>query len=710
MLGSIRRGAEVYKVHPLGDGLTAVYRYDTSQLRRHPPNWNEFMRKNESMRRQAPQAPNAPPPGDAGTSGAGADTGDVVDLLVAYTPAARRAAGNIDTFIQFAIDNTHRIYRNSNIGLRLRLVHKHQVNYTQDPNMGTDLRRLRTTDDGTMDEVHGLRGRYGADLVALIVGRQTDRACGIAWVPNFGRYPNRDLSGLGFSVTAHNCETSTHHTFAHELGHNQGAHHDPDNTCESPPCRLPPPPTFPYRYGRCNVDEGWNTTMSYNSNTGGNCRREIEYFSSPTLDYRGSPTGDAARRDNRRVLLETARRVANYRQSGDTGGGTHLLPYILAERTAGRQGFVRIVNRSAQAGTVTLTAIDDAGRNAGTETLGLAASGAIHFNSRDLEGGNAAKGLSGVGAGTGHWRLVLTSSLDIQPLAYVRTTDGFVTRIDDVEAEGSGNRYIVHFLNPGRNQNQRSYLRLINPGSTGTRITIGAHDDQGGNRGPVSLSLPAGHARHVTASQLETGEGLDGRLGTGSGKWRLTVTATQPVQVMSLLQTPTGHLTNLSGVPAMTDTVTPPPPPPTAPDLVVQPPSVSDSSLNAGQAFTLRATVRNQGDGQSAATTLRWYRSSNTTISTADTRVGTDAVRGLSASGTNPESISLTAPSSAGTLLLRRLCRFRVWRIRYPEQLLDRSPCDGDDRDDIRARPRHWCGNREYLQIDPQWVMERLCA
>ena len=566
VLGSIRHGAEVYNVRPLGDGLTAVYRYDVSQLPpMDPPNMGELMLENEFMHRQAPEAPSRD---DAENSGAAADSGDVIDLLVAYTPAARTAAGNIDTFIQFAIDNTHRIYGNSNIDFRLRLVHKHLVNYAQDPDMRVDLRSLRDL-DGNMDEVHDLRDRYGADLVALLVGRRTNW-CGYAYIPNFGRYPNRDLSGLGFSVTAHNCETNTYHTFAHELGHNQGAHHDPENSsaCTTRPCsdpQFPPPPTFPYRYGRCNTAEGWNTIMSYGSNTGGDCRREIEYFSSPTLDYRGTPTGDAARRDNRRVLLETARFVANYRQSGNTGGGTHLLPYILAERTAGRQGFVRIVNRSAQAGTVTLTAIDDEGRNAGTETLSLAASGAIHFNSRDLEGGNAAKGLSGVGAGTGHWRLVLTSSLDIQPLAYVRTTDGFVTRIDDVEAEaeGSGNRYIVHFLNPGRNQNQRSYLRLINPGSAGTRITIGAHDDQGGNRGPVSLDLPARHARHVTASELETGgQGLDGRLGTGSGKWRLTVTATQPVQVMSLLQTPTGHLTNLSGVPAMTDTVTPPPPPP----------------------------------------------------------------------------------------------------------------------------------------------------
>ena len=660
VLGSIRRGAEDYKVHPLGDGLTAVYRYDTSQLRQHPPNRNEFMRKNESMHRQAPQAPDAPPPGAAGTSGAATDTGDVIDLLVAYTPAARSAAGNIDAFIQFAIDNTHRIYRNSNIGFRLRLVHKHQVNYTQHSNMGVDLDRL-TGIDGTMDEVHGLRDRYGADLVALIVGRSSNGTCGIAWIPDFGQFPDRDLSRLGFSVTAHNCETATKHTFAHELGHNQSADHDPENSLActtSSPCsnpQFPPPPTFPYRYGRCNTAEGWNTTMSYQRSTQGDCQREIEYFSSPTLNYRGTPTGDTARRDNRRVLLETARFVANYRQSGNTGGGTgYVLPYILAERTAGREGFVRIVNRSAQAGAVTLTAIDDAGRNAGTETLNLAANGAIHFRSRDLERGNVDKDLSGVGPGTGHWRLVLTSSLDIQPLAYVRTADGFVTRIDAVEAEaeGSANRYVVHFFNPGRNRNQRSYLRLINPGSAGARITIDAHDDAGTPRGPVSLDLSAGQARHLTVGELETGgDGFDGRLGTGSGKWRLTVTATQPVQVMSLLQTPTGHLTNLSGVPAMTDVVTPPLPPTTpAADLVVLSPSVSDSSLDAGQVFTLRATVLNQGDGQSAATTLRWYRSSDATISTADTLVGTDPVRGLSAFGDQSRfDDTMTAPSSAGT-------------------------------------------------------------
>ena len=86
-----------------------------------------------------------------------------------------------------------------------------------------------------------------------------------------------------------------------------------------------------------------------------------------------------------------------------------------------------------------------------------------------------------------------------------------------------------------------------------------------------------------------------------------------------------------------------------APDLVVQTSSVSDSNPNAGESFTLSATVRNQGNSLSASTTLRYYRSTDATISTGDTQVGTGAVSGLAAAASSDQSISLTAPSSAGT-------------------------------------------------------------
>ena len=86
-----------------------------------------------------------------------------------------------------------------------------------------------------------------------------------------------------------------------------------------------------------------------------------------------------------------------------------------------------------------------------------------------------------------------------------------------------------------------------------------------------------------------------------------------------------------------------------SPDLTVESPSVSDSTLTTGQSFTLQAIVRNQGSGQSAATTLRYYQSVNATISASDTRVGSHAVGSLNASSRSVESISLNAPSSAGT-------------------------------------------------------------
>ena len=84
------------------------------------------------------------------------------------------------------------------------------------------------------------------------------------------------------------------------------------------------------------------------------------------------------------------------------------------------------------------------------------------------------------------------------------------------------------------------------------------------------------------------------------------------------------------------------------PDLVVRA-SVSDNTLTPGQSFTLSVTVRNQGTEQAAATTLRYYRSSNATVSTNDTEVGTDGVGTLSAGATSAELNGLNAPSDAGT-------------------------------------------------------------
>ena len=76
---------------------------------------------------------------------------------------------------------------------------------------------------------------------------------------------------------------------------------------------------------------------------------------------------------------------------------------------------------------------------------------------------------------------------------------------------------------------------------------------------------------------------------------------------------------------------------------------MDDASLEPGEWFRLAATVTNAGDGAASATTLRYYRSSDATITTSDAEEGSDAVDELAASGSSAESIARTAPPMAGT-------------------------------------------------------------
>ena len=227
--------------------------------------------------------------------------------------------------------------------------------------------------------------------------------------------------------------------------------------------------------------------------------------------------------------------------------------FLGASEDSGREGFLRVVNHSAQAGEVRIEAVDDEGTPADPVTLSVGASQAIHLNSRDMEGGNADKGLpEGIGPGQGEWRLALSSALDFEALSYVRTADGFVTTMHDTAPTLDDGSHRVAFLNPGSNYRQESHLRLVNPGAEAATIRIAGTDDSGQpGESEVTTEVPAGQSRTFTADELESGiaPGLSGALGDGAGKWRLRVESERDVVAMSLLATPTGHLANLSAPP-----------------------------------------------------------------------------------------------------------------------------------------------------------------
>ena len=166
------------------------------------------------------------------------------------------------------------------------------------------------------------------------------------------------------------------------------------------------------------------------------------------------------------------------------------ITYFPAANDPQLQGFVRVINHSDEGGAVSILATDDAGVTYDAISLAIDAGQTVHFNSDDLEMGNPAKRLSGgLGAGQGDWRLDLSSDLNVEALAYIRTTDGFLTAMGET-VPGIGNRHRVPIFNPGSNLDQVSRLRLVNPGDEAAAVAVLGVDDNG-TQSNATLMVPA---------------------------------------------------------------------------------------------------------------------------------------------------------------------------------------------------------------------------
>lgn len=231
------------------------------------------------------------------TPGASVDSGDRIDVLVVYTASVRTSLGGdaqAQTFAQQAIDATNTTYINSRIRQRVRLVHAELTDITES-NFSTELSTLRGNAAAAT-----LRNSKNADLVAML-SNSTD-ACGIGYLMGAaGGNPNN-----GFTVTARTCAVGNL-TFAHELGHNMGSQHNPENGSGA---------TYSYGYGHWH-NGVYRTVMSYVNPCTSGCNR-APFFSNPDVVHLGLPTGIANARDNVRSINNTADWIANYRYSGSS--------------------------------------------------------------------------------------------------------------------------------------------------------------------------------------------------------------------------------------------------------------------------------------------------------------------------------------------------------------------------------------------------------
>ncbi len=200
----------------------------------------------------------------------------------------------------------------------------------------------------------------------------------------------------------------------------------------------------------------------------------------------------------------------------------------------------------------------------------------------------------------------------------------------------------------------------VNDGSpeTGGSFTLSATVSNTGDGEATATTLRYYRSTDSTITTSDTEVGTDdlGALSaTGTSDQSIDLTAPSTAGTYfygACVDAVTGEsdTSNNCSASVQVDVENPPPPPPTThPDLEVATPTVNDGSPETGGSFTLSATVSNTGDGEATATTLRYYRSTDSTITTSDTEVGTDAIGVLSATGTSDQSIDLTAPSTAGT-------------------------------------------------------------
>ena len=235
---------------------------------------------------------------------------------------------------------------------------------------------------------------------------------------------------------------------------------------------------------------------------------------------------------------------------------THLVTFVNPGSNSNQQSFLRFVNKAATATDIEIDAFDDAGFPApgGTVTTTLAPFESLQLTAQDLEQGNAAKAIFGsLGDGTGKWQLAVRANGRIEVMSLIRTPDGFLTSVNDVVPKLGTSTNEIFFANPASNQNQQSFLRFVNQSDVAGFVTLSGVDDSG-TPAPgtdITFSLFPKESKQLNSSDYENGngsKGLSGALGDGTGKWNLTATSDVDLEVMSLIRTPDGFLTNLSGV------------------------------------------------------------------------------------------------------------------------------------------------------------------
>lgn len=300
--GSITLGMDRYLITPLAHGYVALSEMDLKRFDAEgaapvvPKEAGVTVPPDPQQMHEAPQPAPRPAPQERSMNASTTEcTPHKQKVLVVYDYEVPLTYPNMGAVVSQLIQDANAAYWNSDSYYYAHLVavHHQAIDLPHNDNYTTMLTTLRGN-----STVNQLRLQYKADLVVYLSENlwSNGSVTGAAY-----QYAG---SSYGYSVS--NISNSLiGYTFAHEIGHNQGAHHHPDdpNTYNA---------NFSYGYGhRFN---GYSTVMAYRPS--GETR--IRHFSNPSVSYQGSPTGTSAR-DNARVLRTTRKVIADYMVPDELG-------------------------------------------------------------------------------------------------------------------------------------------------------------------------------------------------------------------------------------------------------------------------------------------------------------------------------------------------------------------------------------------------------
>lgn len=311
--GRLSLGRERYQIVTDGSGQVWLDHMDLSQRPpTHPP--GGVKRPPENADTRSSRSPQTAHSGMTAAShdGDGGEEPPVVDVLVFYTPAAAENdnyedEADLRLAIQNAMDSTNTGFLNSEVEGRVRLLGIKRWDYDEaDGSMEDGLKDF--TDS---DEIRSLAERHSADLSALVADYSD--FCGLAWL--LEDYTD-DWTRFNYSVTSVLPQCLGGQTLAHELGHNMGLNHEPEDeegTSDDP--------IEPFAFGHFQ-DEEFRTIMATvdgcdngGSLLGGSCPL-IDHFSNPEVDDpdSGHPTGVEDERNNAETLRRSMDHVQRWRE------------------------------------------------------------------------------------------------------------------------------------------------------------------------------------------------------------------------------------------------------------------------------------------------------------------------------------------------------------------------------------------------------------